>query len=78
MNSVYDPINLVGRNFIFNITTGTVFSCIVAGIDHIILGNIPKVKEYFIRRQIERKLKCQNINHPVPQRHQDSVELKLL
>lgn len=47
--AVYDPINLVARNMLFNITTGTGLSCIVAGLIYILVGSTKPGKAYLLR-----------------------------
>lgn len=51
--AVYDPLNAVGRNFLFNITTGTGLSCIVAAIVYFALSKIPKIKAYLLQDRKE-------------------------
>ena len=46
---VYDPINYVARAEIFNFTTGTGLSCIVAGVVYLVLAQIPSVKKYLLK-----------------------------
>ena len=46
---VYDPINYVARAEIFNFTTGTGLSCIVAGVVYLVLAQIPGVKAYLTK-----------------------------
>ncbi|NLG04622.1 MAG: hypothetical protein GX567_12460, partial [Clostridia bacterium] len=46
---VYDPINYMARAEIFNFTTGTGLSCIVAGLVYGILAQIPSVKNYLLK-----------------------------
>ena len=46
---VYDPINYVARAEVFNYTTGTGLSCIVAGIVYLLLAQIPSVKKYLLK-----------------------------
>lgn len=48
---VYDPIGGVGRNFLFDIFTGTGFSCIVAAVVYYVLSKIPSVRAYILRDQ---------------------------
>lgn len=47
--SVYDPINGIGRNFLFNIVTGTGFSCIVAAVVYYVLAKIPAIRNYLLK-----------------------------
>lgn len=49
--AVYDPINAVGRNFLFNILTGTGFSCIVAALVYYLLSKIPAVRNYLVKEK---------------------------
>lgn len=46
---VYDPINYIARAEIFNYTTGTGLSCIVAGVVYLVLAQIPSVKKYLLK-----------------------------
>ena len=49
--AVYDPMNAVGRNFLFNILTGTGFSCIVAALVYYLLSKIPAVRNYLVKEK---------------------------
>ena len=46
---VYDPINAVAKMEIFNITTGTGLSCLVAGLIYGFGSMIPSVKAYLLK-----------------------------
>lgn len=46
--AVYDPINGAGRNFVFEILTGTGTSCLVAAIAYYIFSRIPKIRKYIL------------------------------
>lgn len=52
---VYDPINYAARAEVFNFTTGTGLSCIVAGISYFVLAQIPSVKRYLLKDKINVK-----------------------
>lgn len=47
--AVYDPINGVGRNLVFDIFTGTGTSCLVAAIVYYCLSKIPSVRNYILK-----------------------------
>lgn len=49
--AVYDPINYMARSNIFNIFTGTGFSCIVAAVVYYILSRIPAINSYILRKK---------------------------
>lgn len=49
--AVYDPINGVGRSFLFNILTGTGSSCIAAAAVYYLLSKVPRVRAYLLRDQ---------------------------
>lgn len=51
---VYDPINAVGRNVVFDILTGTGTSCLVAAIVYYCLSKVPTVRKYILKDQKER------------------------
>lgn len=46
--AVYDPINYAARNILFNIFTGTGFSCIAAALVYYLLAKIPSINSYII------------------------------
>lgn len=52
---VYDPINAVARMEIFNFTTGTGLSCLVAGLVYGFGAMIPSVKTYLLRDMEAKK-----------------------
>lgn len=47
--AVYDPIAGVGRNFLFDIFTGTGASCITAAVVYYGLSKIPKIRAYLLK-----------------------------
>lgn len=47
--SVYDPLNAVGRNFIFEITTGTGLSCLVTAVVYYALSRSETVNKYILK-----------------------------
>lgn len=51
----YDPINGVARAEIFNYTTGTGLSCLVAGLVYYLLAQIPSVKLYLTKDAKQKK-----------------------
>ncbi|MGB9791581.1 MAG: cytosine permease [Thermacetogeniaceae bacterium] len=44
--AVYDPINYVGRSALFNYTTATPFSAVVAMLSYYLMSRIPAVRRY--------------------------------
>jgi len=47
--AVYDPINGVGRNMVFDILTGTGTSCLVAAVVYYCLSKTPSVRKYILK-----------------------------
>ncbi len=48
--AVYDPINGVGRNVLFNLLTGTGSSCIAAAVVYYGLSKVPSIRKYLLNR----------------------------
>lgn len=49
--AVYDSINYMARNVLFNIFTGIGFSCIVAAAVYYLLSRIPSINSYILRKK---------------------------
>lgn len=47
--AVYDPINGVGRNLLFEILTGTGTSCLVAAVVYYCLARVPRIRKYILK-----------------------------
>lgn len=51
--AVYDPIAGVGRNFLFDIFTGTGASCITAAVVYYGLSKVPKIRAYLLKDKVK-------------------------